>query len=257
MAPCAKSLVLLGDPMQLPQPTQGVHPGDSGASALDHVLGGQEVVAPDFGVFLPVSRRLHPTLCEFVGGAFYEGRLRSLAGCERRVLRRRGEGDVPVEAGLHFHPVPHEGNTQRSDEEVDAIAVLLHALLGREVTGLDGKVARTLRLEDVLIVAPYNLQVRALRSRLPARARIGTVDKFQGQEACVSIVSLTASDPDLAPRGLEFVLDRRRLNVAVSRAQSLSIVVGSPALSLARCRSVEQQRLLNTLCRMLEAAAVP
>ena len=262
MAPSAKSLVLLGDPMQLPQPTQGSHPGDSGRSCLDHMLSGRGTVPDDFGVFLPTTRRLHPRLCEFISGAFYEDRLVSSPTAVNRVVRvpvdRRTSGGVadlvPIEAGLFFLPVPHEGNGQKSDEEVAAIESLVRALVGREVTGLDGRDAGTLAPSDILVVAPYNLQVRALEQRMPPGVRVGTVDRFQGQEARVSIVSLTASDGDAAARGLEFVLDRRRLNVAISRAQSLAIVVASPSLSRARGGTVDQMRLLNTLCRVVECA---
>ena len=159
---------------------------------------------------------------------------------------------APRDAGLLHFSVPHEGNGQRSDEEVAAIARLFDALLGRPVTDTDGRPVGTLSLADILVVAPYNLQVRALEAALPASARVGTVDRFQGQEARVAIVSLTASDAETAGRGLEFVLDRRRLNVAISRAQSLAIVVGSPSLARARCGTVEQMRLLNNLCRIEE-----
>ena len=261
MAPSAKSLVLLGDPMQLAQVTQGSHPGDSGLSALDHMLFGQVTVHEDFGVFLPVTRRMHPNLCAFVSGAFYEARLQSSPGAAKRVVRvpspAAGGGSVvvPVEAGLLFVPVPHDGNGQRSDEEVLVIEGLVKALVGRAVTDENGRDAGTLAPSDVLVVAPYNVQVRALEQRMPAGVRVGTVDKFQGQEARVAIVSLTASDGEAASRGLEFVLDRRRLNVAISRAMSLSIVVGSPTLVRARCGNVDQMRLVNTLCRIVETGA--
>ena len=257
MAPSAKSLVLLGDPMQLSQPTQGTHPGESGKSSLDYALTGHATVPPELGVFLPTTRRLHPDLCTFISGAFYEDRLLPAPGTEKRVvLRRKGlaasDDPIPLEAGLLHRPVPHEGNGQRSDEEVSAIARLVGDLVGREVTGTDGRRAGTLGLDDLLVVAPYNLQVRALESALPAGARVGSVDRFQGQEARVAVISLTASDAETAGRGLEFVLDRRRLNVAISRAQSLAIVVASPSLARARCGSVEQMRLMNTLCRIAQ-----
>lgn len=246
--------MLVGDPMQLPQPTQGVHPGESGASALDYLLGDHATVPPDRGVFLPTSRRLHPSISAYVSGAFYEDRLRSLPGTERRVVRARRGADEP-EAGVVWLPVPHEGNTQRSDEEVEAIAGRVEGLLGRPVTDLDGRPAGRLRPEDVMVVAPYNLQVRALEARLPDGVRVGTVDRFQGQEARVVVVSLTASEGSGAARGLAFVLDPRRLNVAVSRAQSLVYVVGSPSLAETRCASVEEMRLVNRLCRLLEVHA--
>ena len=256
MARSSKRLVLLGDPMQLSQPTQGVHPGDAGLSALDHMLKDRGTVPDDFGIFLPTTRRLHPSLCSFVSGAFYEDRLKPAPSTAGRVVRvpradPAAPPDVlPVEAGLRFVPVPHEGNTQCSDEEVEAVVRLVDALVGREVTEPAGRLTPA----DVLVVAPYNLQVRALKARLPRGMRVGTVDRFQGQEARVAIVSLTTSDAEASPRGLEFLLDRRRLNVAISRAQSLSIVVGSPALARSRPRSLEQMRLLNVLCRILESA---
>jgi uncharacterized protein len=251
--------------MQLSMPTQGTHPGDSGLSALDYALTGHVTVPPDLGVFLPTTRRLHPALCTFISGAFYEDRLRPAPGTDQRVVRRAtgwdggagGEGhgshgprrtdvrSVPLEAGL---PCPRPARRQRpaQDEEVAAIARLVDALLGRTVTDLDGRPAGALTLDDILVVAPYNLQVRALEAALPAGARVGTVDSIQGQEARVAIVSLTASDAETAGRGLEFVLDRRRLNVAISRAQSLAIVVGSPSLARARCGTVQMR--LRTRC---------
>ncbi len=123
--------------------------------------------------------------------------------------------------------------------------------MGRSVTDLEGGAAGRLGPEDVLVVAPYNLQVRALKAVLPKDVRVGSVDRFQGQEARVAIVSLTASDAEGAARGLEFVLDPHRTNVAISRAMSLAIVVGSPTLTRARAASVEALRLVNTLCRIV------
>lgn len=256
MAPCAEHLVLLGDPAQLAQPIQGTHPGDSAMSALDFALHPHATVPPDRGVFLPVTRRLHPRLAAFVSGAFYEGRLTAAAGTEARVVRvptARGKGAVaaPLEAGILWVPVPHEGTPQQSPEEAEAIAALVRALVGRPVTDLEGRAAGRLGPDDVLVVAPYNLQVRALKAVLRKDVRVGSVDRFQGQEARVAIVSLTASDAEGAARGLEFVLDPHRTNVAISRAMSLAIVVGSPTLTRARAASVEALRLVNTLCRIV------
>ncbi len=262
MAPCAKNLVLLGDPAQLAQPIQGTHPGDSAMSALDFALHPHPTVPADRGVFLPVTRRLHPRLTAFVSGAFYEGRLTSAPGTDLRVIRpsaarSKGAPSVPLEAGLLWMPVPHDGTPQQSVEEAEAMAALVAALVGRTVTGLDGKPAGRLGLADVLVVAPYNLQVRALKAVLPTGVRVGSVDRFQGQEARVAIVSLTASDAEGAARGLEFVLDPHRTNVAISRAMSLAIVVGSPSLTRARCASVEALRLVNTLCRIVAEGTPP
>lgn len=140
-----------------------------------------------------------------------------------------------------------------SDEEVDAIACLVEELLTREVVDKKGGLRR-LQLDDILLVAPYNMQVRALKARLGPRARVGSVDLFQGQEAAVVIVSLCASSLEESPRGAEFLLSPNRLNVAISRAQALAIVVGSPGLARARCRSVEEMKLVNLLCRLIQYA---
>jgi len=158
---------------------------------------------------------------------------------------------VTREAGMLFVPVVHEGNTQGSDEEVAVIRELVDELLGREVTNQQGQVAGRLQLADILFVAPYNMQVRKLSRALGARARVGSVDKFQGQEAPVVILSMCASQGEGSPRGLEFLLNKHRLNVALSRAQSLAIVVANPALAQTRCRSLLQMTLLNLFCRII------
>ncbi len=249
MSRAARNLVLVGDQMQLPQPVQGAHPGDSGLSTLEYLLGDWPTIPPELGLFLDRTYRLHPALCDFVSDAFYEGRLSPAPRVEnRRVVARDNPGGP--EAGVAFLPVEHEGNTQASAEEVEQVRRLVAALLEREHTGLDGEPLGPLRPREILVVAPYNLQVRKLRQRLPAGVRVGTVDKFQGQEAPVVIVSMCASEGHGSPRGLEFLLNPNRLNVALSRAQSLSIVVGHPGLARTRCLTVEQMKLVNLFCRI-------
>lgn len=251
MAPSARNLVLLGDQMQLSQPTKGSHPGESGSSSLDYLLAGQTTVHADRGIFLARSWRMHPALCRFVSGAFYEDRLEHEPRTERRTVTVAG---LPP-AGLHFVPVPHEDNTQSSEEEATEIASLVRRLVG--ATLVDGDVTRKLTKSDILVVSPYNQQVRLLESRLPGM-RIGSVDRFQGQEAAVVIVSMASSRADGSARGIEFVLDPNRINVAISRAQCLAIVVGSPELAAGRVTSVAAVKLANLYCRiMAESAAAP
>jgi len=261
MVRAATNLVLVGDQMQLAQPIQGSHPGESGRSVLDHVLGGHATVPPDRGVFLDRTLRLHPALCGFLSETIYEGRLHADPVCARRVVRVPGGPSsnriVPLEAGLLFVPVPHEGNTQASDEEVDTIRRILGELLGREQTNERGEVAGRIELNDVLVVAPYNLQVHRLREALPPGVRVGTVDRFQGQEATVVLVSMCASDGHDSPRGLAFVLDRNRLNVALSRARSLAIVVGHPGLAETHAATIEQVTLINRFARIVHEGSVP
>jgi predicted RecB family nuclease len=253
MAPSAKNLVLIGDQMQLGQPIQGTHPGQSGLSVLDYYLEGKATIRPEQGLFLETTRRLHPGICDFISGAIYEGRLRSEAMTAKRVIRlgKKPPRYVPVEAGLLFVPVEHEGNAQGSDEEVAAIQELVAELLAREKTDEAGKVLGPVSLKDILFVAPYNMQVRKLQAALGPGAKVGSVDRFQGQEAAIVVVSMCSSDAESSSRGIEFLMNRQRLNVAVSRAESLAIVVASPALVRTQSSSVEQMELLNTFCRMV------
>ena len=248
----AKKLVLLGDPQQLERPTKGNHPEGAEKSALEHLLNGRKTIAEDMGFLLPESWRLHPEICKFTSSVFYEGKLSSHAQARPRVL----EGHAWLNgAGLWFIPVEHHGNQNSSKEEVDAIAGIVDGLLRPEVKWYrsEGNKRRLIREKDILIVAPYNAQVADLSGRLPGM-KIGTVDKFQGQEAPVVIYSLTTSAAEDAPRGMEFLYSLNRLNVATSRAQTTAIVVGNPRLFEPDCRTPRQMQLANALCRFREMA---
>jgi predicted RecB family nuclease len=260
-APC---LILFGDPAQLEQPQRGVHPPGADVSALEYLLGSALTMPAQLGVFLAETRRLHPDVCEFTSRVFYEGRLRALAGLEAQaIVRAAGAPLAPdaaglVGSGLRFFPVQHRGNTQRSDEEVERIAEVVGQLLGGDVLFSNAAGERQpLEPRHLLVVAPYNAQVAALRRRLGAellasQVRVGTVDKFQGREAPVVIYSMTSSSAADAPRGFEFLYSLNRLNVATSRAQALVILVASPELLTAHCRTDRQMRLVNALCSYLE-----
>ena len=250
----ARNLVLIGDQMQLAQPSRGSHPGETGLSCLEYLLQGHATVPRELGVFLGTSYRMHESVCRFISDAIYDGRLGSSPETARhRVILDDHSALVPVETGIVWAPVAHDGCAQDSEEEREAIAAIVEELLRRDVVGKDS-VTRRMTLADILIVAPFNLQVRNLKQQLGAGARIGTVDKFQGQEAPVVIVSLCASTLAEAPRGAGFLLSPNRLNVAVSRAQALAIVVGSPELLETRCRSVEEMKLVNLLCHLVQYA---
>jgi uncharacterized protein len=260
----ARSLVLLGDPNQLPQVSQGLHPEGADASALGHLLAGHGTLPEELGLFIDETRRMHPDLTAFVSELFYEGRLRA----HPNTYRQRIDGPPPLGGtGVRFWPVRHVGNGQRSREEAVVVADIVEELLGRTWIGEDGD-RRPIRLEDILVVAPYNAHVAAvadaLRNRLgdlgysdpgeAARRIVGTVDKFQGREAAVAIYTLAASSAEEAPRGIDFLFDRHRLNVAISRARALAVVVGSPELLRVRARTAEQMRLASAVCRLVELA---
>lgn len=251
MATCANNVVLVGDPMQLPQPIQGAHPGESGLSALEYLLAGHNTVPADRGIFLPLSRRMHPDVCRFISDLVYEGRLTSDEGAARQKII---SVKIPLRSGAHLIEVPHWGNSQSAPEEVSAVRLELGRLLGSRFCDREGN-ERRVGLDDILIVAPYNLQVNALKAALPFGARVGTVDKFQGQEAPICIVSMTTSSGDEIPRGVDFLFSLNRINVAISRAQVLSLVFASPRLLEVPCNRIEDMRLVNSLCALKEYGA--
>ncbi|MEB3045632.1 TM0106 family RecB-like putative nuclease [Rhizobium mulingense] len=247
MGRCARNIVLVGDPRQLPQVIQGAHPDPANLSCLEWMLGDHATIPPDRGIFLPVSRRMHPDVCEFISRQVYEDRLVSAPDTAIQAVRGTG---CP-EAGTFWVPVAHEGNAQIAAEEVAAIQATIDDLLSGTWTDKDGA-TRALGLADIIVVAPYNAQVNALRDALPAGIRVGTVDKFQGQEAPVCLISMTASSAEETPRGMDFLFSLNRINVAVSRAKGLALVFGAPRLREAKCETVEQMGLVNTLCALPE-----
>jgi hypothetical protein len=235
MGTSARSLILLGDPLQLAQVREGVHPEGSGASVLEHLLDGHITVPEDRGVFLERTRRMHPAVCSFVSETFYEGRLESDAICSGRT--------TPFGTGLRYIPVEHTANRQSAPEEAEIVRDEVARLIAAGVPE-----------QEILIVAAYNAQVRCLREHLPAGAKIGTVDKFQGQEGDVVFFSMASSSGEDIPRGLEFLFSTNRLNVAISRARCLAYVIANPRLLEINCESIAQMRLANALCRFVESA---
>ena len=244
MGPCASNIVLIGDQMQLPQPVQGVHPGETGLSCLEYLLQDRATVSEDRGILLNITRRLHPKLCAFISDAIYDSRLIADSSTSKRKLVLNDDVHNALKpAGLSFLPVDHDGCTQSSKSEAEIIRDLVAVLCGQKVER-DGKES-SLTLDDILVVAPYNLQVNLLRQMLPSGAKIGTVDKFQGQQAVVVIVSMTTSRGVDAPRGTEFLFNPNRLNVAVSRAQCLALVVHGTQLLEGAWTKIEDLRRLN------------
>lgn len=248
----ASNLVCLGDPQQLPQVTRADHPEGSGASVLEHMLAGESTMPPGRGVLLTATWRMHPDVCAFVSERSYDSRLGSRDACSRRRL------DAPQGAitgtGLRALAVEHEGHSQASPEEADAIAAACSELLeGSSVTDDDGN-TKPLTPEGILVVAPYNLAVHCIRERVPEGVRVGTVDRFQGQQAPVVFYAMTCSAGEDVPRGIDFLFDANRLNVAVSRAQCLATLVYCPRLLDADCPTVEAMELVDGVCRFVEMA---
>jgi superfamily I DNA and/or RNA helicase len=247
----AQNVVLIGDPQQLEQPQHGSHPEGADVAALQHLIGEGDTVADDCGLFLNETRRLHPNICAFTSETYYEDRLTSQPGLERQHL----EGADPFDgAGLFYIPVQHADNQNKSAEEVEAVRrVVRHLLRDRSRwTNAEGT-SRLLTADDVLIVAPYNAQVGLLEEALP-QCRVGTVDKFQGQEAPIVVYSMTSSSALEAPRGMSFLYNPNRLNVATSRARCACILVACPDVLEPECQSPRQIKWASGLCRYRELA---
>lgn len=251
VAPSARTLILLGDPRQLDQPTQGSHPDGTGVSSLEHVLGSEHTIRPDRGLFLEQTWRMHPCICAFNSELFYDGKLTSKEGCDLQEVVSTG----PIAgSGLRYLPVTHSGNKSSSIEEAEAIAALVQAMLavGSSWINREGT-ASALTLDDLVIITPYNAQVFEIQQRIPG-ARVGTVDKFQGQEAPIAIYSMATSTYADAPRGMEFLYSANRFNVAISRAKCIAVLVSSSDIFEAECKTPRQMQLANAFCRYLELA---
>lgn len=254
MSACAKNVVLLGDPSQLAQVSLGSHPMHADDSVLQHLLGEHNTVPADRGLFLDVSYRMHPDICAFVSNAVYDGRLTSADATARHGVAGAGLAG----AGLRYASVAHEGNDQSSIQEADRIVREIESLLTGTVTDDDG-IARAMQPGDIIVVSPYNAQRRLIRRRLEEAGldvRVGTVDKFQGQEAAVVFYSMATSSGEDVPRNMEFLFEQNRFNVAVSRARAMSVLVCSPRLLDIPCNGVEQVRLANLLCSYAEQSTL-
>ena len=255
MSRAARNLVVMGDQRQLGQPTQGAHPAQSGLSVLDYRLGDVAAVDPEHGVFLGTTYRLHPKVNAPVSRHVYADRLEAADTTAARTLATTGEGGpLDREAGIAFLPVLHEGDQQSSAAEVEAIVAAVAALTGRALIRKDGKAA-PLTLADMMFVAPYNAQVTRLQEALGSAARVGSVDRFQGQEAPVVFLSLCSSDAAASPRGLGFLFDRNRLNVAVSRAETLCVLVGHPRLAVTPVGTLADLIRVNFVAALMAAGA--
>lgn len=247
-----KNIILMGDQMQLGQPSQGSHPAESGLSTLDYLLHDRPTIPENLGVFLDTTYRMHSSVNQFISCAIYEGKLKVDSENDRQVVKIPDSysGILNKEAGIIYVPVEHEGNTQASDEEVTEIKKLVKELSGRIFINKKGE-KKPIDWSDILFVTPYNYQVNKLREALGKEARVGSVDKFQGQEAPIVFLSMCASNAAESPRGLDFLLDKHRLNVAISRAQCLAIVVASPFLTQILATNVKQLEIANVFCRLI------
>jgi uncharacterized protein len=249
----AKNIILMGDQMQLEQPIKASHPGESGESALEFMLGEHKVVPNDLGVFLGETWRMHPNVCKPISDIVYESQLQSeKTKVNQRVLWENEELELKP-AGIQLVNVEHDSNTHSSIEEVKKIKEILRNIEQSQYQDSDKKV-HDFNPDNVLIVAPYNAQVNLLKAELGAcySPFIGTIDKFQGKEAEIVIVSMTSSIPGESSRGIDFLFNLNRLNVAISRAKALAIVVASPELKNTRATNPKQIKKISSYLTFTE-----
>ncbi|RAR73744.1 TM0106 family RecB-like putative nuclease [Flavobacterium aciduliphilum] len=248
-----KNIILLGDPQQLQQPQQGVHPEGTEVSALEHIINGRQTIAPEQGVFLEETWRMHPTICDFDSEIFYENKLHA-----RDQLRNQSIiGNTKFAGSGLFHVsvnVNHKGNTNSSQEEVDTIIKIVNELTKGDIKWNNSENRQTvLTKKDIKVISPYNAQVQRIVEQVEGIS-VGTVDKFQGQEAPVIIYSVATSSPEDAPRGMDFLYSPNRFNVAVSRAKAIFIMVANDSIFEPDCKSPKQIKLANPFCRFKELA---
>ena len=252
MSTSAKNIVLLGDQMQLGQPTQGIHPGRSGESSLEYLLNDLATIPPERGIFLKTTFRMHPDICRFISDAVYDGRLEAEVDNANQRLVLKGANALNIKpTGIHYLAIDHDACSQQSEEEAALVKLLFAELLQQEYTDKDGTL-HPITAKNILVLSPYNMQVNLLKQALPVDARIGTVDKLQGQEAEAVIISMTTSSGEYLPRFIEFLYSKNRLNVAISRAKCVAFLIANPALMSIRCSTPQDMAMVNTLCWVKE-----
>jgi predicted RecB family nuclease len=245
-----KNIILMGDQMQLEQPVQGSHPGEAGTSALEYMLKGFSVIPEDKGVFLERTYRMHPAICKPLSDVVYEGKLSTDPSNKNQAVEVKNKQLITQSSGILIIPVEHEDNTQCSEEEVAVVQQIINEL--KSSFFIDkAQNKRLITTDDILVVAPYNMQVNLLKEKLVGDVKIGTIDKFQGQEAPVVIISMAVSNVEDSPRGLDFIFDIKRLNVAISRAQALAIVVGNKQLDYCRVTNLGQMKKVGFFTGLL------
>lgn len=250
--PATQNMIFVGDPKQLAQPTRARHSRQSGDSVFDYYLSktpGRLTLPAEDGIFLPQSFRMPPRLTEFISQNFYEGRLTAGANTAGHQLHRKSATETLLHSGIYFFGVGHQNNRRTSEEEIDAMLTFIESLKEYQLQDGEGKAPRSIELADIKVVSPYNAQVQLARRFLPEDVAIGTVDKFQGQEAPITLLTLAASEVSNA-KSLEFLLNPNRLNVGLSRAQTLVAVFAHPQLTRYRARSLDDWRRLNLLCQL-------
>ena len=243
-----KNLILIGDQMQLAQPVKGTHAGNAGKSGLEFLLKNQDTIPPNRGIFLKDTRRLDKKICNYISESFYESRLKPHEITKKREINLNLKNFESE--NIYYIPIDHKGCSTGSDEEVDLINKIYKKILGSNYKDEHGK--GKIDYHDIMAIAPFNVQVGKLMKKLNSKSKLGTVDKLQGQQGKVVFISYTASDSENIPRHKKWFFSRNRLNVAISRAQSIVFVIFNPSLLLASTKNIEEMKLLNNFCKLLK-----
>ena len=251
MATSSKNLVLIGDQMQLSQPIRGTHEGYAKLSSLDYILEDRDTISPEQGIFLRETRRLNKKICKYISDSFYDSRLIPHEVTKTRSVKL-GLNNIK-DQGIFFIPTDHFGNSQRSDEEAQIIYDYYSKIMMKNFEDENGK--GKIDIENIMVVAPFNVQANNIKQKLLKKysedTKVGTIDLFQGQQAKVVFISMTSSDSENLPRHKDFFFNRNRLNVAVSRAQNVAIILFNPNLLLASANTIHEMKLLNNFCKLL------
>jgi len=243
-----KNLILIGDQMQLAQPIKGIHAGNAGKSGLEFLLKDRDTIPYNRGIFLKETRRLDKKICDFISETFYESRLKPHEITKKRKVNLNLKNCESE--GIYYIPIEHEGCSTGSDEEVDLINKIYKKILGSNYVDEHGK--GKIDYHDIMMIAPFNVQVGKLMKKLNTKSKIGTVDKLQGQEGKIVFISYSASDSENIPRHKTWFFSRNRLNVAISRAQSIVFVIFNPNLLLASCKKIDEMKLVNNFCKLIK-----
>mgnify|MGYP006161256181 FL=1 len=250
----SKNIVMIGDHMQLPQPSLGIIEGESSLSPIEYLIKDKNTISDEKGIFLEKTFRMHSSICEFISNSFYEKRLiTDKNNSNQKILKNNGES---VKNGIYLVDLNHSGSTVQNLNEVVFINNIYKNLINKKWINRNLEKSQITN-KDVLVVSPFNAQVNLLKENLPKNAQVGTIDNFQGQEAPIVIISYTSSDPESIPRGSDFFFDFRRLNVSLSRAKCIGIIILNNKLLNYHCSTIEDMERLNYFCKLSKNKITP
>jgi len=243
----SKNIVMIGDHMQLPQPSTGNTDGESSLSPIEYLLKDQNTISDDKGIFLSTTFRIHKRICDFISESFYEKRLMSDISTQNQSVILDNQKEITN--GIYLIDPKHSGFSVQNNIEAEQVKKIYQKLINKNWQDRDKKIHKVTK-EDILVISPFNAQVNLIKQIIGDEAKVGTIDNFQGQEAPIVIISYVSSNPESIPRGSDFFFDFRRLNVSLSRAKCLAIIILNQDLLEYHCNTVEDMERLNYFCKL-------